>query len=123
MEETLQEEKGVVGQSQADRRFTTPSGRNRIADAVFEGRSGSAAGEAKYIGNSDRSIYNPESPVGSKGFAGKVRNGLVDQAKDYLTTFKTVEYYSNSREFVKTYSRMFEEAGIDMRRVTFTYRP
>jgi hypothetical protein len=123
LEETLQEEKGVVNQSRQERMFTTPSGQNRIADAVFEGRSGPTAGEAKYIGNWERSIYNPESPIGGKSFAGKVRNGLVSQAEDYLSVFKTVEYYSNSREFIQTYSHIFEQAGIDMRRVAFIFRP
>jgi hypothetical protein len=123
LEQTLREENGVTGQSQAEREFYTSSGRRRIADAVFDGASGEAAGEAKYIRSWEKSIFKPNSPVGAETFAGKVRQGIIDQAKDYLSTFKTVEYYSNSREFISHYSQEFANAGIDMRRVTFKFRP
>jgi hypothetical protein len=125
LEDTLREERNVAGQTRAERRFFTPEGDAREADAIFTGPSGRAAGDSKYVENWSESIFNPNNPsIGHKKFAELARAKVVAQAKDYLRSgFKTVEYMSNSREFIATYSRMFEEAGIDMRRVTFTFRP
>ena len=75
--------------------------------------------EAKYIGNWAESIYNPNL---RRVFAHGAVQNTINQALKYSKGYPVdVEWYTNSLDFVITYSRRFREAG--MKNFTFTIIP
>ena len=113
--------KGVASQPRFARAYRVGT-KVCYTDATYFVNGRRVAGEAKYVGDWSKSIYNPASNVGSRGFAKAVRQGVVKQAQDYLQNFDRVVLRTNSKEFVNYYSQKFLEAGI-LSQVSFELVP
>ncbi len=85
---------------------------DRIADNVIEEGGSRIAIESKYVDSWGNSISNPGSVSGDRPWSINAQQELVDQAKAYSNGFDEVRYHTNSEEFAKLYSGVFEDEGI-----------
>ena len=108
-----------------ERRFQSPeNGKivNREADDVVRINGRPTAVDAKFVKDWDLSLANPNSPIGSREFAIKQQNEIVEQAMAYSKNFPGgAIYHTNSPEFATYYNDVFKQAGI--RNITFKITP
>jgi len=107
--------------------------RQRQYQAVVEGRvvngvadvipNANVAVEAKFVGREgwSNSIRNPSSAIGDKPFAVNAQTEVLEQAQRYSAAFDRVIYHSNDLSFIRYYSSVFGQAGLE--NVEFVYTP
>ncbi|WP_231590890.1 hypothetical protein [Grimontia sp. AD028] len=82
------------------------------ADNVASINGRQVAIEAKYTDDWANSIFNPESSKGQLPWAATERARMINQAKNYNSTFDDIIYHTNSTELATHYSQLLKDNGI-----------
>ncbi|MCD4750351.1 MAG: RHS repeat-associated core domain-containing protein, partial [Thermoanaerobaculales bacterium] len=118
-------------QAYSRRKFTTFLDGKRVSgvadNVVRQGPAGLPI-EAKFVKKWGNSIRNPHSPLalGKRFGYGRViakreRLKMVNQARKYFARFGGARYYSNNRELIAHYSKLFER--LDIKGIEWVYAP
>jgi len=98
----------------SQRTYFAPHNKSGIgyADNVASINGRQVAIEAKYTDDWENSIFNPESSKGQLPWAAPERARMINQAKNYNSTFDDIIYHTNSAELATYYSQLLKDSGI-----------